>query len=101
MKNYMLIFHVETRIEPSDEQTAAWGKWFETLGENLVDGGNPFNPEAEAHIKNGVVDMDVDTTSGYTIIKANNLEEAVNLAMSCPMANVAGASVKVYETMPM
>ncbi|MEI6478375.1 MAG: hypothetical protein WCO52_05315 [bacterium] len=101
MQNYVFIYHVDAPIKPSDEQMAAWGAWFEKLGDKLVDGGNPFNPKAEAQVKNGKVTMDVDTASGYSIVKAENLEEAVNLAMSCPMAGALECGIKVYETMPM
>lgn len=101
MKNYMIVFIVDKRIEPSEEQTAAWGAWFNSLGDKLVDGGNPFNPESEAHIKNGVVTMEADNVAGYNIVKANDLKEAVAMAMECPLAKHADASVKVYETMPM
>jgi hypothetical protein len=101
MKNYVFIYHVDAPVKPSEQQMAAWTRWFGTLGENLVDSGNPFNPQAEAQIGDGTVTMDVDTASGYTIIKAESLEKAVELAKHCPMAMAPGCSVKVYETMPM
>ena len=101
MQNYVYLYHVDTKIELTEEQNAMWGKWFGTLGENLVDGGNPFNPKNQAQVSNGKVDMDSDTVSGYSIVKANTLEEAVTWAMTCPLANAPGCSVKVYETMPM
>ena len=101
MKSYVYIFHVDSPVKPSGEQMAAWGAWFETLGDHLVDGGNPFNPQAEAGISQGVVTMDVDTASGYTIVKADSLEQAVEWAKGCPLAMAPGCSVRVYETMPM
>jgi hypothetical protein len=101
MKNYVYIFHVDTPVAPSAEQNAAWGTWFTSIGDKMVDGGNPFAPASQAEVKNGAVTMDSDTTSGYTIVKAENLEEAVTLAMGCPLATAPGCSVSVYETMPM
>ena len=101
MKNYVYMYHVDSHIEDTEEQNAQWSKWFESLGDKLVDAGNPFNPKSEAKISAGKVTMDFDSTSGYTVVKANDLEEAVTLAMSCPLANMAGCAVNVYETMPM
>jgi hypothetical protein len=101
MKNYVCIFNVEQSTQDNDESNAAWGTWFESLGEALVDGGNPFAPDAEAQIKEGVVTMDKTPISGYTIIKAADLKAAVTMTMSCPMANIPHCSVNVYETSPM
>jgi len=101
MKNYVYIFHVDNTMEDTDELNAAWGKWFESLGENIIDSGNPFNPKAQAQIKNGTVTMDADNVAGYTIVKASSLEEAVTWAQTCPVAMTPDGSVSVYETMPM
>jgi hypothetical protein len=100
MKNYAIIFHADHRMEGEDGDKA-FMKWFEDMGDSVVDGGAPFNPEAQAQVKEGKVTMDSDTTAGYTIIKAENLEAAVTMAMKCPMADVAGCEVRVYETMAM
>ncbi len=101
MKNFVYIFHVETATTDTDESNAAWGTWFDSLGDAVVDGGNPFAPDAEAQIKNGVVTMDRTTAAGYTVVKATDLKKAVEMAMTCPMANTPGCSVNVYETAPM
>jgi hypothetical protein len=101
MKKYVYIYHVDAPVEMNSENMAAFTNWFGTLGDKLVDGGNPFNPKFQARISGGKVDMDADTASGYTIVEAENLEEAVTMAMSNPLAAAPGCSVKVYETMPM
>lgn len=101
MKNFVYIFHVEETTVDTDESNAAWGKWFDELGDAVVDGGNPFAPDAEAQIKNGVVTMDKTTAAGYTVVKATDLKKAVEMAMTCPMANTPNCFVSVYETMPM
>jgi hypothetical protein len=101
MKNYVYVYHVDSHMGDTDGQNALWSKWFESLGDKLVDAGNPFNPKSEARVSQGKVDMDTDSAAGYTVVKATDLEEAVTMAMSCPLANAAGCAVKVYETMPM
>jgi hypothetical protein len=102
MKKYVYVFHIDTPVaEVSEAAMAAWGKWFETLGDKVVDGGNPFNPNEVAQIKDGKVTMDPDTGCGYAIVNANDLKEAVTMAMSCPVATGDDSWVQVYETMPM
>jgi len=47
MSNYLLAYTGGRTPEDEAErnaQMAAWGKWFQDLGEAVVDGGNPFGP---------------------------------------------------------
>ena len=101
MKKFMYIFHVDGPVDMDGETGKATEAWFESIGDKMVDGGNPFNPDSEAHIAGGKVDMQPDTAAGYTLVNAENLEEAVKMAMACPFADMPGCSVKVYETMAM
>jgi hypothetical protein len=78
-----------------------WMDWFGKLGSDLVDGGNPFTPTAksissEGKVSTGPVD---GMASGYSVIKANSLDEAVSRAKSCPVLK-GGAKITVYETFP-
>ena len=41
MKKFMLLNHGFE--EPTPEVIKAWGAWFASVGEHLVDGGNPFS----------------------------------------------------------
>jgi hypothetical protein len=79
----------------------AWGAWFGRLGDKIVDMGNPFTREAMT-ISNGgsVHDGAVGTqATGYSIIKADSIKAAVELAKGCPVLD-SGAKVTVYETFP-
>ncbi len=101
MKNYVLIYHIGASFPETEEFNAAWMAWTEMLGANLVDGGNPFNGDFEAQVKNGEVTMKADTAAGYTIVKAETIEAAVAFAKECPMAKMPTTWVNVYETMSM
>ncbi len=101
MKNYVLIFHVAAPFEDTDESNAAWSAWFETLGEHVVDDGNPFNPKAEAKVKGGEVTMGGDELAGYSIIKAESLDAAIEMTKGCPLSDAPDCWVSVHETMPM
>jgi len=101
MKNYVILYHVEQTIPDTEEMNMAWGAWFESIAEHTVDAGNPFDGSSEAKIKNGEVTMKADDTAGYTVIKAESLQAAIELAKDCPFANHADAWIGVHETSPM
>lgn len=101
MKNYMLLYHmVDPNHVTSEGAGDTWMKWFETLGDKVVSGGNPFARE-QAQIMDQKVEMETKTAFGYSIVKADSLEDAVKMAMTCPMATGDDSWVEVYETMPM
>ena len=62
----------------------AWTDWFGTLGDKLVDGGNPVS-NAKTTRRADRSATYIDPPSGYSIIKADSLDEAVELAKGCPV----------------
>jgi len=101
MANFLLTFHGGGMPESKEEQDqvmAAWTGWFTTLGDALVDGGNPIS-QARAISPDGSVMDATSAPSGYSIIKAADLDAAVGLAKGCPVL-AGGATVLVSETFP-
>jgi len=98
MSNYLLTFHggsmPETK-EAQDQVMAAWTGWFAELGDALVDGGNPIS-KAKAISPDGSVMDATSAPSGYSIIKADDLDGAVQLAQGCPV-KLGGANILVSE----
>lgn len=76
---------------------AAWGGWFGTLGPAIVDAGNPFGPSAAVASDGSVSDGASSALTGYTVLTANSIGEASELAKGCPVLD-AGGSVEVCET---
>jgi hypothetical protein len=101
MANYLLTFHggsmPETK-EAQDQVMTAWTSWFGKLGDALVDGGNPVS-KSKAISPDGAVMDATSAPSGYSIIKADDLDSAVELAKGCPVL-AGGAAVVVSETFP-
>lgn len=91
MKKYLLLHYGFE--QPTDEIMAAWGKWFESLGERMVDMGG-FNGGREIS-KEGTRNLpwDMDAITGYNVITAESLDEAEEIAKSNPYI----ASIRVYE----
>jgi hypothetical protein len=104
MANFLLLYSGGSMPENQAEIAQvmkAWEAWFGSLGSALVDGGNPFTPAAKSIASNGAVsDGPVGTlASGYSIIKADSLNTAVELARRCPVLQ-GGSQITVYETFP-
>lgn len=101
MANFLLTFHggsMPETNEAQDQVMKAWTDWFGALGDALVDGGNPIS-HSKAISPDGSV-MDAATApTGYSIIKAGDLDGAVALAKGCPVL-ADGAVVLVSETFP-
>lgn len=98
MNNYVYTYHSDRTTPPSQESLQKWGEWMETLGDNLVDGGNPITSKKAVLRMGDVLKDETDTVVGYSIIKADSLDQAVELAKSNPLANAPGCEVRVYET---
>ncbi len=83
---------------PTKEIMDAWMKWFGTIGDKMVDSGNPFGPGREI-TKTGAKDLphDKEATVGYLIINAESMDEAEKIAKGAPIIT----SMRVYEAMSM
>jgi hypothetical protein len=76
---------------------AAWGAWFGELGGAIVDPGNPFAGSASVG-SGGAVGEAGSGLTGYSVMQADSLSAASDLAKGCPVLT-RGGSVDVYETM--
>lgn len=105
MSNYVLLYQGGGMPETEEEQQKvmeAWGQWYEGMGEAVVDPGAPLNPMAK-HLSpdDSVGDLNGGTPfSGYTIIKADSMDDALKHAMGCPI-RADGGEVTVYEAWEM
>jgi hypothetical protein len=100
MTNYVLVYSGGGIPETEAEQNAvmaAWGAWYEGLGQAVVDGGNPFGPSMSVASDGSVRQGAPSALSGYTVIAADSLDAATEHAKSCPIL-ASGGRVDVYET---
>lgn len=101
MANYLLVYKGGGGMAQDAAAQQAimeqWGRWFGSLGDSVVDGGNPFGPSASIATDGSVSSGGSAGLTGYSIIKSANLEAATEAARGCPVL-AAGGSVEVYET---
>lgn len=104
MAKYLFVYHGGGH--PSDPAEVkkvmdAWGAWFGSMGAAVIDGGNPTGPSSTVHA-NGSVSSGggVNPATGYSLIEASSLEDAVKKAKACPLL-AAGGSVEIAPAMDM
>jgi hypothetical protein len=104
MAKYLYVYHgggeAETEAELK-ESMDAWGAWFGSMGAAVIDGGNPVGMsstvQSDGSVKN---DGGANPASGYSLIEAADLDEALAKAKACPILSVGG-SVEVAEAFDM
>jgi hypothetical protein len=103
MVDYLFLYCGGKKPEGEAEQAAvmkAWTDWMEELRSILVDGGNPTSGQAKTIASDGTVtdgSSELGMVSGYSVIKADSLDEAVAKAKGCPVLQ-SGGRVVVLET---
>ena len=102
MAKFLYLYAGGQMAETPEAQEAAmqqWTTWFGTLGDSVVDIGNPFG--AGTTVKDGgTSDGGASELGGYSIINAESLAEAANKANGCPVLQ-SGGTVEVYEALGM
>jgi hypothetical protein len=101
MGTYLLAYHggkMSESKEAAAKVMAAWETWMKGLGTALVDGGNPVGKASTIETGGKVTPgAGANPVSGYSLIKADNLDAAIKLAKGCPVLQ-GGASIEVCET---
>jgi len=100
MAKYLLLYEGGSMPETEAAQAAvmqAWESWFRTIGGAVADAGNPFTPASKRITADGSISAGAGSASGYSILEADSLDAATDLAKGCPVL-AGGASIAVYET---
>jgi hypothetical protein len=85
--NVYLLVHRQPRDYVSNEDTSAqWIAWFKQLGAAVVDLGNPV---LDGRDEVGETGKSLPL-GGYTLIRAQNANEATKLASGCPIVKEGG-----------
>ena len=92
MSRYMLLHYGFEK--PTPEIMEAWGKWFQSIADRTVENGG-FHGAAKEITHDGSADlqMDADCITGYSIINADSIEEAEQIAKDNPFIK----GIRVYE----
>jgi hypothetical protein len=102
MGKYLLAYKGGSTPQSEEEQQAvmaAWTGWFGELGPAVVDGGNPFAASASVASDGSVSDGGAAQLTGYSLLSADSLQAASEMAKGCPVLQEDGGAVDVYETL--
>ena len=104
MAKYLFVYHGGNK-PASDKEVAevidAWGNWFGSMGAAVVDGGNPVGKSTTVNSDGSVSDNGgANPASGYSLIEASSVEDAIAKAKACPILKSQG-SVELAEAFDM
>ena len=103
MNRFVLLYYGEPQFRTAEEakaHQAAWMKWAKGLGDAIVEMGHPAKPGKTVSRKS-VSDADgADRFTGYTVIQAKSLDQAVQYTQRCPFV-LDGGTMGVHETVDM
>ena len=104
MAKYLFVYHGGKNPE-SDEEVAEvldnWGNWFGSMGAAVIDGGNPVGMSSTINGDGSVTDNGgSNPASGYSLIEASDLDDAIAKARGCPILSADG-TVELAEAIDM
>ncbi len=90
MSKYVVIYTGLPAADAGREAVnASWKRWFQELGAAVVDVGNPFGPCKTVATDGSVSDGGSLKLTGYSILEAESLDAAAEMA-----------KIEVYEAVP-
>ena len=110
MKKFIVIYHapseaMKQNADVSEEEMKKgmepWMIWAEKCGEKLIDLGTPLSGGLSlSHDGNSAASN--KEVVGYSILNAENLQDAKSLMESHPHLNwAAGCEIEIHESMPL
>jgi hypothetical protein len=104
MAKYVFAYHGGSAPESEEESAKvmdAWGKWFESMGAAVIDGGNPVGPSITVTSDgNTLGNGGPNPISGYSLIEASSVDDAAEKAKRCPILS-SGGSIEIAEAIDM
>ena len=112
MKEFVFMFRMDIttpEAQPTKEQMelymVQWMDWINDISihGHLANGGNHLSYNGKVLRANNVMSNEPYTSnnesvSGYILILAKNMDEAVGIAKKCPILQGEGTSVEIRET---
>ena len=91
--------------QPSDPEEgrqhfAKYMDWLSSLDEAAVSPANPLKNTSTVNPDGTVTSGGTSTMSGYTIVEADSMEAALEIAKACPFLDIGG-SLEVSELIQM
>lgn len=99
MPAYLLAFHGGRAMSEADNNSLtddAWYDWMSGIADALIDAGNPTQDSRIVSADGNVTEAGSNRISGYSIVAAMTMDDALAIARTCPIL-LEGGSVEVSE----
>ena len=104
MANFVLVYTGGSGMaqtpEEQEKAMAAWGAWFGELGSAVVEIGNPFG-SSTAVTAGGTTGAATTGLGGYSVIEADTIDEAVEIAKTWPGVDQGWITMEVRPVIEM
>lgn len=104
MANYVFAYSGGNGVSEDEaeraEQYAWWGRWFAELGSAVVEPGAATGAAKTVGPGGSISEGGSRGLNGYSVVAADSLDAAVEMAKGCPVVAIGGA-VDVYELIAM
>jgi hypothetical protein len=91
---FVFVYRAPQGFSFEPEMAADWNDWFESIGSQLTDVGQPVTDRSV--LGNGPTDT---ILHGFSFVEAEDLQSAVELAEGCPFIKLGGG-IEVGEVTP-
>ena len=103
MSNYIIAYHGGKKPETPEEgakHMAKWKAWVGGLGDAVVNPGTPLGKSKMVSSGGVSDDGGPNALTGYSIVKADSMDAALEMAKGCPFLDFGG-TLEVAEVMEM
>ena len=103
MPQYVIVYLGGDQLsnpEESRQHMAKYREWLSSLGDSAISPANPFKDTHTVNADGTVTSGSTTSMSGYTIIEADSMATALEIAKACPFLDIGG-SLEVSELMQM
>ena len=103
MSNYIITYlggNQPTTPEEGQQHFAKYKQWLAGLGDATVSPANPLKGTHTVKPDGSVIPGSTTAMSGYTVVEAESIEAALDMAKGCPFLEIGG-SLEVSELMQM
>lgn len=102
MPNFIIAYHGSTKPESPEEgakQMQRWQAWLEGLGDAVVNPGTPLKNNHIVSAEGTNHEEGANRFNGFSVVKADNMEQALEMAKACPYLEMG--TIEVAEMLQM
>jgi hypothetical protein len=103
MAQYIIVYlggNQPSSPEEGKNHFEKYKEWLTSLGDSVISPANPFKDTSTIKPDGTVTTGSTTSMSGYTIIEADSIEAALEVAKACPFLEIGG-SLEVSELIQM